>query len=294
MELQTALQRAPQVKFADLQATLEDSPVIDNNPLEFDLRVDFFRQSENSVITTITLQTNNDELAFADSGGVPTARMNIFGRITAVTDKRAGIFEDSVITSSTAEDLADTKKRKSVYQTQQALKPGHYKVQVVVRDVITGNKGVRSLGFTVPNYDDSKLMTSTLILASRLRTTTDIDIGGRFVIGNAKVIPNLSGEYRRGEEVGIYIQVYNTKINETTLRPDVDVEYVLLKGGKTVLQQTEDWSGLSDSGQRLTLARLLPTSNLPLGEYEIKIKISDKVGTEVRTLEPSAKFKITE
>ncbi len=294
LELQTALQRAPQVKFADLQATLEDSPVIDNNPLEFDLRVDFFRQSENSVITTITLQTNNDELAFADSGGVPTARMNIFGRITAVTDKRAGIFEDSVITSSTAEDLADTKKRKSVYQTQQALKPGHYKVQVVVRDVITGNKGVRSLGFTVPNYDDSKLMTSTLILASRLRTTTDIDIGGRFVIGNAKVIPNLSGEYRRGEEVGIYIQVYNTKINETTLRPDVDVEYVLLKGGKTVLQQTEDWSGLSDSGQRLTLARLLPTSNLPLGEYEIKIKISDKVGTEVRTLEPSAKFKITE
>jgi len=294
LEIRNALARPPQVKYADLQATLEDSPVIDNNPLEFDLRVDFFRQSENSVITTITLQAPNKELAFEDIGGVPTARMNVFGRITAVTDRRAGIFEDSVIASSTAEDLAETKKRQSVYQTQQALPPGHYKVQVVVRDVVTGNKGIRSLGFTVPNYNSDKLMTSTLILASKLRTTTDTDIGGRFVIGNAKVIPNLTGEYRRGEEVGIYIQVYNTKINETTLRPDVEVKYILEKDGKVVLSQSEDWSGLSDSGQRLTLARLLPTRNMPLGEYEIKIMIKDKVGTEVRLLEPKAKFRITE
>ena len=294
LEIRTQLQRPPQVKFADLQQTLEDSPVIDNNPLEFDLRVDFFRQSESSVITTITLQANNEELVFEDRGGVPTARMNIFGRITAVTAKRAGIFEDSVIANATAEDLASTRRRKSVYQTQQALAPGHYKVQVVVRDVVSGNKGVKSLGFTVPNYNNDKLMTSTLILASKLRTTTDSDIGGRFVIGNAKVIPNLSGEYRRGDDVGIYIQVYNSKINETTLRPDVDVEYILTKNGKVLLQQKEDWSGLSDSGRRLTLARLLPTAKMPLGEYEIMIRIKDKVGTAVRTLEPKAKFRITE
>ncbi|NNE65019.1 MAG: GWxTD domain-containing protein [Pyrinomonadaceae bacterium] len=294
IEIENQLRRPPQVRYADLQASLDDSPVIDNNPLEFDLRVDFFRQSESSVITTITLQADNSELAFEERGGIPTARMNIFGRITAVTDKRAGIFEDSVIAQSTAENLATTQKQSSVYQTQRALAPGHYKVQVIVRDVVTGNKGIRSLGFTVPNYNNDQLMTSTLVLASRLRSTTDTDIGGRFVIGNAKVIPNLTGTYRRGEEVGIYLQVYNSKINETTLRPDVDVEYELSKGGKVVLSQKEDWSGLSDSGRRLTLARLLPTSGMALGEYQIKIKIKDKVGTEVRLLEPKATFKIVE
>jgi hypothetical protein len=288
------LARPPKVKYADLQETLAESPVIDNNPLEFDLRVDFFRQSENSVVTTITLQAQNSELQFSDNGGLQQARMNIFGRITAVTDKRAGIFEESVIATSTVEDLSDTRDRKSVYQTQRALAPGHYKVQVVVRDVGTGNKGVRSLGFTVPNYNSDKLMTSTLILASKLRTTTDNDIGGRFVIGNAKVIPNLTAKYKRGEEVGIYLQVYNTKINETTLRPDVDVEYILEKNGKPVLIQKEDWSGLSDSGQRLTLARLLPTSTMDLGKYTIKIRIKDRVGSEVRMLEPSAVFTISE
>ncbi|MEZ5308218.1 MAG: GWxTD domain-containing protein [Pyrinomonadaceae bacterium] len=294
LEIQSALARPPQPKYADLQGTLDESPVIDNNPLDFDLRVDFFRQSENSVITTITLQTSNEELTWSDQGGIQTARMNIFGRITAVNDKRAGIFEDSVVATSSEEDLNEQKQRSSIYQTQRALAPGHYKVQVAVRDVGTGNKGIRSIGFEVPNYNKDKLMTSTMILASKLRTTTDEDIGGRFVIGNAKVIPNLKGEYRKGEEVGIYLQVYNTKINETTLRPDVDVEYVLEKDGKVLLSQKEDWSGLSDSGQRLTLARLLPTTGMASGEYQIKIKIKDKVGTELRSIEPKATFKILE
>lgn len=293
LEIRTALQRPPSVKYGDLQTSLiGDSPIIDNNPLDFDLRVDFFRQSDNRVITTVTLQAENKELVFEDIGGIPTARMNIFGRITAVTNKRAGIFEDSVTTNATSADLAETKQQKSVYQNAQALEPGTYKVQVVVRDVASGNKGIRSLGFTVPNYDDKDLSTSTLILASKLRTTTDSDIGGRFVIGNAKVIPNLSGVFKKGQEVGIYMQVYNAKIDQTTLRPAVDVEYVLTKNGKELLVQKEDWSGLSDSGQRLTLARLLPTAEMAPGDYEIKIKIKDNVGSDVRIIEPKAKFTI--
>ncbi|MDQ3633763.1 MAG: GWxTD domain-containing protein [Acidobacteriota bacterium] len=294
LELITNLQRPPQVKFTDLESALSDSPVIDNNPLDFNLRVDFFRQSEDRVVTTFTLQTENKELVFQDTGGVPTAKMNIFGRITAVTDRRAGIFEDSVTASSTAADLADTKKQKSVYQKAVALAPGTYRVDVAVRDVISGNRGIQKLGFTVPNYDDKTLATSTLILASRLRETTARDIGGMFIIGNAKVIPNLSGVYRRGEDVGIYLQVYNAGIDQTTLRPAVDVEYVIMKNGKELHTQKEDWSGLSDAGQRLTLARLLPTDGMELGDYEVKIKVRDNVGSEKRLLTPTAKFTVVE
>ena len=109
-----------------------------------------------------------------------------------------------------------------------ALAPGTYKVMDRA-DVVTGNRGIRSVGFTVPKYDNDKLSTSTLIMASKLRSTTERDIGGMFVIGDAKVIPNLSGEYQKGQEVGIYMQVYNAGIDQTTLRPAVDVEYVLIE-----------------------------------------------------------------
>lgn len=292
LRILTELQRPPQVKFSDLQTALTDSPVIDNNPLDFDLRVDFFRQSDDRVIATFTVQTDNKELSFKDSGGIQTANMNVFGRITAVSGKRSGIFEDSITADATVEELKEARDRKSVYQKAIALTPGTYKVDVIVRDVVSGNKGVVSQGFTVPKYVENKLDTSTLVLASKLRETNERDIGGMFVIGNAKVVPNLSGVYKKGQEVGIYMQVYNSQIDQTTLRPAVDVEYVLTKDGKEVLKQPETWDGLSDSGQRLTLARLLQTDQMTVGNYEIKVKITDRVNNQYK--EGTAKFTITQ
>ncbi len=293
MEIINNLQRPPQVKYSDLQALAgADSGVIDNNPLDFQLDVSFFRQSDDRVITAFTVQADNKELVFENVGGLQTAGMNIFGRIMAVSGKRSGIFEDSVVANATVEELADSKEKKSIYQKAVALAPGTYKVDVVVRDVRSGNKGIRSFGFTVPKYDEKKLDTSTLIMASKLRTTTEQDIGGMFVIGGAKVIPNLTGTYKKGQEVGIYMQVYNAGIDQTTLRPAVDVTYVLTKDGKEILNQPENWEGLSDSGQRLTLARLLPTDAMPLGSYELKVKIKDRVSGQL--LEKSSKFTITQ
>ena len=287
-----SLQRPPQVKFSDLADDVGrgSSGIIDANPLAFDLRVDFFRQSEDRVIVTFTVQTGNSELAFEDQGGLMGARLNIFGRVTAVSGKRSGIFEDAVTTYATREELSEARERKSIYQKAIALTPGTYKVDVVVRDVGTGNRGIINQGFTVPRYDDKKLSTSSLVLASTLRETGDRDVGGMFVIGNAKVIPNLAGNYKQGQPVGLYLQVYNAGVDQTTLRPAVDVEYVLTKGGKEILRTPEDWSGLSDSGQRLTLARLLPTDSLETGEYELKVLTKDRVGGQV--IENKGSFRI--
>jgi GWxTD domain-containing protein len=290
LEIINNLSNPPAVKFSDLQSSLTDSPVIDNNPLAFDLRIDFFRQSEDKVITAFTIQTTNKELKFDEVGGLQTAKMNIFARITAVSGKRSGIFEDSVVTNATTAELAEMRDRKSVYQKAMALPPGTYKVDVVVRDVSTGNKGIVNMGFTVPRYDEKKLSTSSLILTSSLRNTNERDIGQMFVIGNAKVIPNLSGVYKQGQEAGIYLQVYNAGIDQTTLRPAVDVTYILTRGGKELLRQTEDWAGLSDSGQRLTLARLLPTAAMAVGDYEVKVEIKDRVTGQL--LENKGKFTI--
>ena len=294
MEIIANLERPPQVKFGDLQqlAGGDSGLLFDKDPLQFELRVDFFRQSDDRVIAAFTVQADNKELAFENVGGLPTAKINIFGRITAVSGKRSGIFEDSVTTSATASELAEMRDRKSIYQKAVALTPGTYKVDVVVRDVATGNRGVVNQGFTVPRYDEKKLSTSTLILASKMRSTNERDVGGMFVIGSAKVIPNLTGVYKQGQDVGVYLQVYNAGIDQTTLRPAVDVEYVVSRGGKEILRQPEDWSGLSDSGQRLTLARLLPTDAMPLGEYEIKVLTKDRVGGQV--IENKGKFTIAQ
>ena len=101
-----------------------------------------------------------------------------------------------------------------------------------------------------------------------------------------------NGAAAQASPAALSLQVYNAEIDQTTLRPAVDVEYVLSRSGKELLRQTEDWSGLSDSGQRLTLARLLPTSVMPLGDYEVKVLIKDRVGGQV--IENKGKFTISQ
>ena len=291
LQMLADLNRPPQVKFNDL-ASAVNTGVIEENPLSFDVRVDFFRQSDERVITAFTIQTENKDLVFQDSGGLQQARINIFGRITSVAGRRAGIFEDPVITTATTEELTSAKDRKSAYQKAVALAPGTYKVDVIVRDVASGATGIRRVGFTVPKYDSQKLSTSTLVLAAKLENIGDQPAVGQFVIGQQKVIPNVSGIYRQGQPVGVYLQVYNAGIDQTTLRPSVNVEYVLLKDGKELGKQPEDWRGMSDSGQRLTLAKLIDTQRLPAGDYELAIRIHDRVSGQALT--PSAKFSVVQ
>ncbi|MDQ1727960.1 MAG: hypothetical protein QOD33_85 [Pyrinomonadaceae bacterium] len=291
LQLLADLSRPPQIKFNDL-ASAVNTGVIEENPLNFDIRVDFFRQSDERVITALTIQTLNRDLVFQDSGGLQQARINIFGRITSVAGRRAGVFEDPVITTATLAELNEAKDRKSAYQKAVPLAPGTYKVDVIVRDVASGATGVRHVGFTVPKYDPQKLSTSTLVLAAKLESLVDQPAVGQFVIGQTKVIPNVAGIYKKGEPVGVYLQVYNAGIDQTTLRPSVDVEYALLKDGKELGKTTEDWRGMSDSGQRLTLAKLLDTRPLPPGEYEVAVRIRDRVSGQ--SLAPSAKFTVTQ
>jgi GWxTD domain-containing protein len=293
LQLLADLNRPPQVKYGDLESKLgTTSNVIEDNPLNFDMRVDFFRQSDEKVITAFTVQAENNQLTFKDSGGVQTATLNIFGRVTAVSGRRAGIFEDPVTTTATVDELSSMKDRKSAYQKALALAPGTYKVDVIVRDVNSGATGIVHKGFTVPKYDANQLSTSTIVLAARLQDLSDQPAVGMFNIGQFKVIPNVSGVFHRGAPVGVYLQIYNAGIDQTTLRPSVDVEYALMKDGKEVGKQLEDWRGMSDAGQRLTLARLIATNGLLPGDYEIAVRIRDHVSGQ--TLSPSSKFSIVQ
>src|SRR5262245_38000772 len=289
LQLIADLSRPPQIKFNDL-ASAVNTPVIEDNPLNFDVRVDFFRQSDDRVITAFTIQTDNQNLVFQDVGGLQQAQLNIFGKITHVSGRRAGIFEDPVITRATPEELTEAKDRKSAYQKAVALAPGRYKLDVIVRDINSGATGVRHVDVPVPKYDPNKLGTSTLVLAAKLQSLGDQPAVGMFTIGNVKVIPNVSGVYHHGTPVGVYMQIYNAGIDQTTLRPSVDVDYVLLKDGKEIGKQAEDWRGNSDAGQRLTLARLINSAGLNPGEYSIEVRVRDRVSGQ--SLVQAAKFTV--
>lgn len=189
LEILRGIETTPGAKGVPAWMSSTETTVLNENPIVVDHRIDFFRLSEDKVIVAFTIQADNRDLKFEPVGGLETAKLNIYGRITAVSGKRTGIFEDSVTTNASRADLAALKDRKSIYQKAVALSPGVYKIDLAVRDVVTGNRGIVRQGFTVPKYDERKLSTSSLMLASKLRptdTSDTLDVCGRQHQGNSQ------------------------------------------------------------------------------------------------------------
>jgi GWxTD domain-containing protein len=283
------LSEPPAVNFDPFGPVNTGSPVINPDALNTALHISYFKQSDDRVMVAFTVQTDNRDLVFRDIGGIQTARLNISGRITSVAGRRIGFFEDAVLTTATPTELIEMKERKSAYQKAVPLAPGRYRIDVLVRDTESGSASLQRVGFEVPKFGKD-LVSSSLVLASVLRQVSDVPASRQFMIGDQKVIPNLSGTYHRGSPIGIFMQIYNAEIDQTTLRPSVDVDYVLIHDGKEVFRQAEDWRRSTSQGERLTLARLLDSSRLNPGDYSLEVRVRDRVG--IRVLTQTAKFTI--
>ncbi len=197
-----------------------------------------------------------------------TARLNIFGRVTSVANRRVGKFEDSVTTTATSEELSTTRNRKSAYAKAFILDPGRYRVDVIrarhpIRRCRTQASRICSAG--VPRRSPFGFEH-----CPRSQTREHGSAAPQLVhLSSARpksyqISQAFTGAVNRS---AIYLQVYNAAIDQTTLRPAADAEYVLLKNGKELSKQVEDWRQINDAGQRLTLTRLIDTATWNPAEY---------------------------
>src|SRR5829696_6366853 len=167
LDLVTSLERDQSFErnFLGMQIT---TVIVDDTPINFETQINYFKQSDNRVLAVLTVQADNDQLSFANSGGIETARLNIFGRVITLANRSMGKFEDSVTTNATSQELSTTRTRKSAYARAFILDPGRYRVDVIVRDIQSGAAGIKQVGFIVPEFPADRLSTSGIVLAAKL------------------------------------------------------------------------------------------------------------------------------
>jgi GWxTD domain-containing protein len=298
LQLLADLQRAPAIKFPDLRVKA-DLPEIASDILPFSVRTDFFRLNNESVATSFTVQFDHSDLSFKNQGGIYTAQVNLYARLTSLSGRNAGTFEDTVYTGRYSEDqLQVAQTQKSVYQKNVALPPGRYKIDVVARDITSGKAGVLHHSFEVPRYQEKQLATSSIILAASVENLDNRAIpAGMFIIGRYKVKPFVSGIYKPGQNLAMFLQVYDAEMDQATLQPALKVEYIVSKGSQEVVHITEDGKskqGLVDlKGQQLVLARSIPIADklAEPGTYTVTVKVTDLVTNKVVT--PTSQFTVS-
>lgn len=284
LDLLSKIQRAPKVRFNDLAGIANESemPKFSADVLTAFLNINKLRVTDTAILTSITVQLDNSDLVYKEVGGLQQATANIYAKITNVAGRRMGQFEKVVSRSVVPEGLDNERKINSSFQQNIILAPGTYKIDVVVRDVNGGKTGVMRHGFKVPAYNDTDLSSSTMILAAKIEPLNGMLATGQFVLGSLKVIPNATAVFTQDQVMGVYMQVYNVQTDQATLKPSVDVEYVISQNNKEVARIKEDSkSGYSSiNTQQAMLARLIPLKSFKPGFYDIRVEVKDNVANK--------------
>ncbi len=286
------LQKPPAVKFKDLDAIVSSN--IRYNTLPIKVQVNYIRITDSTVLTPITIQFERKDLNFQNKEGISKATVNIYGRITSMSRRVINVFEEPVSIEVPTELLQKAAMGSSIYQKTVPLAPGMYRLNVVAKDIVSGNTVSYETALNVPHYDEDRLASSSVILADTIEKVPTRSIGaGQFVIGDSKVRPRLGDVFERGEKLGIYAQFYNFQGDEKTHKPNANIEYVITKNGagKPVLDYTEDVSAMQGaSAQQVTVEKLLPLQTLEPGQYTLTMKVTDKDRNQ--TVSPTATFTV--
>lgn len=297
LETFAKLNRAPEVKFKDLEAVVNTK--IRYNLLPFDARVDFVRVTSDTVLVPITIQIPNSGLTFVNKDGVARATVNLFLRMTTLTGKIAQTFEEPLRLDVPAELLDKVVNNVGVYWKAFPMRPGHYRLDIVVKDVNGDKLGTLGQSVMVPEFSEDKLATSTLILADVLQPVPSREVGsGDFVLGTNKVRPKVAPSagkpavFKKAQNpaVNFWMQVYNLTLDEKTKKPSATVEYQIVNTGtnQPVVDITENTDQMGNVGDQLTLQKSLPLNKLEPGLYQVTIKVNDLVSKQ--TISPTAKF----
>ncbi len=286
------IEKAPTIKFKDLDALVNST--IKYNLLPMIVRTDYIPVTESSVLASITIQFNREDLQFRQKEGLAEALINLHASISTMTRRPVGRPIEQVLeVRGPAEQLAALSTGQAIFNTTVSLLPGRYKLSVAAKDVVGDNLVSYDVALDVPSFSEDQLSASSLILADQLEKVPTRSVGtGQFVIGGSKVRPRVNETFKRDETLGIYMQVYNFEADETTQKPAGNVTYEIVRNGSNekVLEFTEDVNLLYGGASQKIIEKRLKLDGMTPGEYTLRIKVTDTNRNE--TLTPSAKFKI--
>ncbi len=280
----------PVIKFKDLEQYIGSAQILKGPPFLFDVRTDYVKVTNDTVLMPLTLQIRNRDVTFNTKDGVSTGTVNILGQVSNINHRIVQTFEDTVNVQVPSEFLAREQTNRNLYWKALPLRSGMYKIDIVIKDVNNPDHiGTWRRSVNVPKYDDERLSASSLILASTMVRVPTKEIGaGNFVIGNTKVIPSVSTgptvpvSFKRNQNLNFWMQVYNLGIDEKSRQNNAQIVYQVMdmSTNKAVLETTESTAKVNPNADQVTLEKSMPLASLQPGKYQVLIKVDDGVARQ--------------
>ncbi|HVB39497.1 MAG TPA: hypothetical protein VNE83_01255, partial [Terriglobales bacterium] len=229
------------------------------------------------------------DMTMKQTNNVDQAQIDVYGRISTITGRTVDQWDQTADVNFPSELVSQYASQTTRYWHGALLKPGRYKVNLVLKDVNSPNKlGTKAYSIVVPAYKDDELASSSIILADDIQKVPAKDIGtGQFILGDTKVRPVIGGvgapaQFKRDQSLGIWMQIYNLKTDRITHKPSVAINYQVedLATQKVLLNQTQTAGSESDAGDEITLEKSLPLARLDPSTYKLTITVTDNLSKQ--------------
>ena len=109
------------------------------------------------------------------------------------------------------------------------------------------------------------------------------------------MMTNATGVFKQDQTLGIYMQVYNLKPDEQTHKSSATFLYTVKKAGDkseqaAIMQFKETSTDMKQTGDQITIERLLPLATLAPGKYTLEVSATDSLSNQ--TISRSAEFTV--
>ena len=268
------LKRPPQIEFKDLQKIVDTSLYYDTIPVQ--IGVNQFRVGPEEVLAPVTLRIPKEELAYREEEGRRRAVVNIYGKVTDLLGRITYEFEDVVHADHSLDLKPEELSGVATYQKSVPLKPGRYKLTLILKYENSGRISVTTTSIRVVPFESGTLTTSSIVVADKvLSSEPETSLTDPFVVpGGFKIFPNLSREFTNRDRCFLYLEVYEVAVDQSTLQSFLGAEILLVHAGRVVHHEQPKVMTLGD---RVALLHNIDLSRLPSGKHRIELHVDDRI-----------------
>ena len=197
-------------------------------------------------------------------------RDRVYGLLSTLANQRVFEFDDEI-----ALDYGENQvMAEHTYQRKLPLRPGRFKLELLVKDTISGNMGTVAIGIEIPSGTQGRLATSSIMLARGIEPTAQ-DLAQAYVFGSYKIRPQVDRAFAFGDDLAFYFEAYNFQVDQAAEKPALDIKYGFADPGKLPTTYRPVTRGITLAGDRIYVARIVQLNNVPKGKHDLVLSITD-------------------
>ncbi len=273
------------------QALSSGDPVTD---IPLVLQLDYFRVSPTAYYVPASIRVPGSVVAVAQKGGAAETQLDFAGQVQDETHAAVGNVRDNIKIKLDGANAERATRGTYQYDAGFTLQPGTYHLKFVVRENISGKMGTFEARFVVPDLsaDTHGLKLSSIILSNQRNPVNDA-VGSAerasrqtlaanpLVVGNEKVIPNVTRVFRRSQTLYVNFDVYDAQPDPTdtkSRRVKVSMSLFNRNGMRAFDVGPIDATALiSTRPEAVPVQFQIPLKDIPAGDYISQITAVDEV-----------------